>query len=102
MKRISSISPDLRVNARTYQLAMPKRKLGTLKNLKNFATPNTAKTTTRKDGKAKGKENKVPAQARVLPVPFQNFRSVCVLSNYIFFILSFYTENSVQVLCFEY
>jgi hypothetical protein len=83
MKRITSIHPILRVNARTYQLAMPKRYLGTLKNLKNFATPNTAKNTARKKGKAKGKENKVPAQARVLPF-------VRVFSNYILFKSSFY------------
>ena len=40
-------------------LAMPKRKLGTMRNLKNFAIPNTTKTAVDK-GLLKGKENKRP------------------------------------------
>lgn len=63
----ASESPDLRANARTYLLAMPKRKLGPLKNLANFANPNIARTTASRLKnvltKAKGKENK----AMVLP-----------------------------------
>ena len=67
------------MNAPTYPLAMPTRKLGTLRNLGNFAISNTAKTTTHKNKKAKGKEDKVLVQ-RFQPI--QKSGSVCVFSNY--------------------
>jgi hypothetical protein len=59
---------------------MPKRKLGPLKNLANFANPNMARTTARRlknvSTKAKGKEN----EALVLPVQREKLGSVRVFS----------------------